>query len=63
MLADVRNVWTSDECVTKPGPQPPRCPKCAQPMRLIWRTARFGGLPELFTFECTACGVSHTEAS
>jgi hypothetical protein len=26
-------------------------------------TARFGGLPELFTFECSACGVSHTEAS
>jgi hypothetical protein len=34
-----------------------------QPMRLIRRTARFGALPELFTFECSSCGVSHTEAS
>ena len=63
MLADVRNVRISDECVTKHAPPSPRCPKCAQPMRLIRRTARFGPLPELFTFECAACGASHTEAS
>ena len=41
---------------------PPRCPSCAQPMRLIKRTPRFDGLPELATFECRACGVSHIEA-
>jgi len=47
----------------KSAAKPPRCPKCAQPMRLVRRTPRFGGLPELFTFECPACGVSHFEAS
>jgi len=34
----------------KSAAKPPRCPKCAQPMRLVRRTPRFGGLPELFTF-------------
>jgi hypothetical protein len=24
-------------------------------------TSRFGDLPELYTFECSACGVSHIE--
>ena len=38
-----------------------RCPRCAQPMKLIRRTQRFGGLPDLCTFECQACGMSHTE--
>jgi transposase-like protein len=41
---------------------PPRCPSCAQPMRLSRRTARFDGLPELATFECRSCGVFHIEA-
>jgi len=63
MLAGVRKVRVSNEFMEKPAPPPPRCPKCAQPMRLIRRTARFGRLPELFTFECAACGLSHTEAS
>ena len=36
-----------------------KCPSCAQRMRLIQRTRRFGELPEnLCTFECRACGVS-----
>jgi uncharacterized protein CbrC (UPF0167 family) len=26
-------------------------------------TSRFGGLPDLYTFECRACGVSHIEAA
>jgi hypothetical protein len=30
-------------------------------MKLIRRTQRFGGLPDLCTFECLACGMSHTE--
>ena len=41
---------------------PPRCPSCAQPMRLAKRVTRFDGLPDLATFECRACGVSHIEA-
>jgi hypothetical protein len=40
---------------------PPRCPSCAQPMRLAKRVARFDGLPDLATFECRACGLSHIE--
>jgi len=39
----------------------PRCPGCAQLMRLVRRTKRFGVLPELFTFECRSCGVSHID--
>jgi len=32
-------------------------------MRLARITSRFGDLPELYTFECRACGVSHIEAA
>jgi hypothetical protein len=32
-------------------------------MRLARMTARFGGLPDLYTFECRVCGVSHIEAA
>jgi len=39
----------------------PRCPRCAQPMGLTRRTQRFGALPDLYTFECITCNVSHTE--
>jgi hypothetical protein len=35
------------------------CPSCTQPMRLVPRTPRLGGLPELMTFECESCGLSH----
>jgi hypothetical protein len=38
------------------------CPKCSNPMRLARVTPRFGGLPELRTFECRRCGVAVTEA-
>jgi hypothetical protein len=31
-------------------------------MRLVRITSRFGGLPDLYTFECRACGVSRIEA-
>lgn len=51
-------------CETKaPNPtlSPPRCPSCAQPMRLAKRTPRFDGLPDVATFECRACGVWHIE--
>jgi hypothetical protein len=43
-------------------PKPPLCPSCVQPMRLVRTTSRFGDLPDLYTFECRACGVLHVEA-
>lgn len=39
----------------------PRCVGCARPMRLIRKTLRFAGLPDLYTFECEACGETHIE--
>ena len=47
----------SDKC----APASPHCPACAQVMRLARITSRFGDLPDLYTFECRACGVSHIE--
>jgi hypothetical protein len=44
------------------SPKSPDCPSCAQIMRLARITSRFGDLPDLYTFECGACGVSHVEA-
>jgi hypothetical protein len=44
-------------------PRPPLCPSCAQVMRLARTTSRFGNLPDLYTFECRACGLSHIEAA
>jgi C4-type Zn-finger protein len=41
---------------------PPLCPYCAQRMKLVRKTTRFGGLSDLYTFECRTCGISHTEA-
>jgi hypothetical protein len=43
-------------------PRPPLCPSCAQTMRLARITSRFGDLPDVYTFECRACGVWHVEA-
>jgi len=42
-------------------PRPPHCLACAQVMRLARITSRFGDLPDLYSFECRACGVSHIE--
>jgi hypothetical protein len=39
----------------------PRCTNCGQPMKLARVTPRFGGLPELQTFECRPCGITATE--
>lgn len=47
----------------KSAPRQPHCPSCAQLMRLARITSRFDDLPELYTFECRACGVSHIEAA
>ncbi len=44
-----------------PPPPPPRCIRCARPMQLIRKTRRFGGLPDLYTFQCSACGELHVE--
>jgi GcrA cell cycle regulator len=44
------------------SPKPPLCPSCAQIMPLARITSRFGDLPDLYVFECRACGVSHIEA-
>jgi len=44
-------------------PRPPHCPSCAQIMPLARTTSRFGNLPDLYIFECRACGVSHIEAA
>jgi len=41
----------------------PLCPHCGQPMRLARTVPRLGGLPELRTYECRACGVSFTQAA
>jgi hypothetical protein len=38
-----------------------RCRHCAQPMKLIRRTQRFGGLADLCTFECEVCDITLVE--
>ena len=52
-----------DEHTNNFTPTPPLCASCAQRMKLARRTKRFGGLAELYTFECRECGVSYIEAS
>jgi hypothetical protein len=51
---------SANKSAPKP-PHPPRCIRCARPMQLVRRTPRFGGLADLYTFECRACGESHIE--
>ena len=55
------SVVMSAERSNNSTPTLPRCASCAQLMLLIRRTQRFGGLPDLYMFECRACGVSNTE--
>lgn len=40
----------------------PLCPKCGRPMRFRRAVPRFAALPELRTYECTACTVTYTQA-
>ena len=47
----------------KNTPRRPLCPSCAQIMRLVRITSRFEELPDLYTFECRACRLSHIEAA
>jgi hypothetical protein len=42
-------------------PRAPLCFACARQMHLVRRTPRYGGLPNLYTFECRTCGVWHIE--
>ena len=51
----------SPERANKSATKQPRCPSCAQPMRLVRKTVRFNGLPDLCTFECRTCNVSLAE--
>jgi len=51
----------SYERSNKSAPKSPLCPGCAQIMRLAGITSRFDDLPDLYTFECRGCGVSHIE--
>jgi hypothetical protein len=53
-----------DECADRSDPKPPsppRCLGCAQPMKFVRRTQRFGGLPDMYIFHCRGCGEWHTE--
>ena len=45
------------------APASSHCPGCGQTMRLARIASRFGDLPDLYVFECRACGVSHIEAA
>jgi hypothetical protein len=46
---------------TPTPPPPPRCLRCAKAMQLIRKTRRFGELPDVYTFQCRACGELHIE--
>ena len=50
-----------DKFANKTAPRPPRCLNCAQPMQLLRRTRRFGGLPDLLSFYCCTCDEWHVE--
>jgi hypothetical protein len=45
------------------APKSPLCPSCAQSIRLAGITSRSDDLPDLYTFECRGCDVSHIEAA
>jgi hypothetical protein len=47
----------------KYAPRPPLCPSCAKTMRLARTTWRFENLPDRYTYECRACGLSYIDAA
>ena len=51
-----------NESSGKYAPRPPLCPSCDQIMRL-GRIPRSRDLPDVYIFECRACGVSDIEAA
>jgi hypothetical protein len=52
----------SDQSKMNADTNTPHCTGCGQPMKLARVTPRFGGLPELRTFECRPCGSVITES-
>src|ERR1700680_5153813 len=50
----MRNKY-ANKSAPKP-PHPPRCVGCARPMQLVRRTPRFGGLRDVYCFECRDWG-------
>ena len=50
-----RSKTMSAERANNSAPTPPPCPSCAQLMRLIRRTQRFGGLP---VYSCGQAGIT-----
>jgi hypothetical protein len=42
-------------------PKRPCCLNCARPMQLFRKTSRYGGLPDLYAFNCVACDEWHVE--
>ncbi len=51
----------SDQPKMNTDAKKPHCASCGLPMKLARVTPRFGGLPELQTFECRPCGSVVTE--
>jgi hypothetical protein len=45
------------------APSTPVCSRCGQTMRFAGVRSRFGSLPDLYVFECRACGMFHIEAA
>jgi len=67
MLGGVKNAKTWSPCAVGGSvmhgimPKAPRCINCARPMLLSRTTSRFGGLPDLYSFNCVACDEWHVE--
>jgi hypothetical protein len=61
MSVSFRERVMRENYINESAPKSPRCPSCAKPMQLIRRTSRFGGLPDLYSFYCSACDEWHIE--
>lgn len=48
--------------MTDRQPDPPPCPECDAPMRLVRIMPKVGGLMELHSFYCEPCGFVETRA-
>jgi hypothetical protein len=49
-------------CMEEEELQPPLCPRCQQPMRLMHIVPRLGGQRELRSFLCRPCKEAVTQA-
>jgi|SRR5262245_21804854 hypothetical protein len=43
------------------APDPPLCPDCREPMKLVKTIPHVGGLPEIFVFYCSRCKQAETK--